>query len=163
MTALAILLLIVLGLILMVLEISVLMGSIKFGVAGFVIYLVGIYLTYSQLGSTAGNMALASSAIAGIILLLLTFRYISKNEVGLEDVLEGKVNEVDTNRISVGDVGIAFGDLRLSGRVDINNQIFDAESTGDYIEDGMKVMVVRLTLNQIFVKSVDDENYQGEA
>jgi len=163
MTALAILLLIVLGLILMVLEISVLMGSIKFGIVGFIIYLVGIYLAYTQLGSTAGNMSLASSAIAGVILLLLTFRYISKNEVGLEDVLEGKVNTVDTDKISVGDVGFAFGDLRLSGRININNQVFDAESTGDYIEDGTKVMVTKLTQNQIFVKSVNDENYQGDS
>ncbi len=159
MTALAILLLIVLGLILMILEVSVLLGSIKFGIVGFGIYIVGIYLAYTQLGTTAVHMYLISSALAGVILLLITFRFLSKKDVGLKNVLEGKVNEVDTNKVSVGDVGIAFGDLKLSGRININGHIFDAESIGDYIDDGSKVIVTRLSMNQIFVKSINNEKY----
>jgi len=158
----AIILLITLGLVLLVLEISVLMGSIKFGIMGLILLVIGIYLSYSQFGVAFGNTVLVSSLLFGMVLLVGTFRYLSRNKVGLEKVLEGKVNEASKLNVSVGDTGIAFGDLRLSGRIDINGSILDAESNGDYIDDGTKVMVTKITENQVFVVSVNEEKYSGK-
>ena len=156
-----IVLFILLGTLLIIIELFFLMGSVKFGLAGLVAMMIGIYMVYANYGLQAGNIALVTSLVGGVILTIIAIRLVGNREVGLTDVLDGKVNVVDKQKVNTGDTGEAFGDLKLSGRININGEILDAESTGDFIEDGTKVMVTKVTQNQIFVKSVEDDKYMG--
>lgn len=156
-----IVLFILLGTLLIIIELFFLMGSVKFGLAGLVAMIIGIYMVYANYGLQAGNIALVTSLVGGVILTIIAIRLVGNREVGLTDVLDGKVNVVDKQKVNTGDTGEAFGDLKLSGRININGEVMDAESTGDFIEDGTKVMVTKVTQNQIFVKSVEDDKYMG--
>ena len=44
--------------------------------------------------------------------------------------------------------------LRPSGRIDIEGQVYQAMSTGDYIESGEKVIISSTEENQLIVKKV---------
>ena len=54
----------------------------------------------------------------------------------------------------IGKNGMTTTVLRPSGRIDIEGQIYQAMSTGDYIESGEKVMVFSTEENQLVVKKV---------
>ncbi len=159
MGTLGIIVLVIIGVILILLELFLFMGSIKIGLAGLVVLLIGIFMIYGEYGTYAGNLALGISTVGGLLLTMIAFRFMSRREVGLMEVIDGKVNVVDQLKVKVGDTAEAFGDLKLGGRIKIGEEIFDAESIGDFIDDGTKVMITKVTGNQIFVKSVDDEKY----
>jgi membrane-bound serine protease (ClpP class) len=54
----------------------------------------------------------------------------------------------------VGKVGMAVSVLRPSGKVEIENDIFDAVSEEGYVDKGEKVMVVKDEAGQIYVMKV---------
>ena len=57
----------------------------------------------------------------------------------------------------VGKSGISTTDLRPSGKINIDNQIFQAISTGDYINKNSKIIVLRIDENQMVVAMKDNK------
>ena len=51
----------------------------------------------------------------------------------------------------VGKMGIALTILRPAGKVEIENNIFDAVAETSYIEKGEKIEVVKYETSQLFV------------
>ena len=56
--------------------------------------------------------------------------------------------------ITVGQKGVAYTVLRPSGKVDINNKIYDAFTRGDYIEKGQTIEVVEIEGSTLKVRTV---------
>jgi len=54
----------------------------------------------------------------------------------------------------VGQTGVATSVLRPSGRVEIHGKIYQAMSTGEFIESGDSVTVLGTDENQIIVKKI---------
>jgi membrane-bound serine protease (ClpP class) len=52
----------------------------------------------------------------------------------------------------IGSHGTVFATLRPAGKVTVNNSIYDALSTGDFIEEGENVIVSKIEEGVIFVK-----------
>lgn len=154
--------LIVLGLIFVIVELFVMFGSVKIGTLGLICLGFALWLIYGNYGPYYGNLALGTTLVSGTILLFIAIRIMSNREVGLTDTLdEARVNVIDTQNVKVGDVGIAASDLKLGGRIRVNGETYDAESIDKFIDDGTKIMVTKVNSFQIFVKSVDDEQYMG--
>lgn len=57
----------------------------------------------------------------------------------------------------IGKSGISTTDLRPSGKINIDNQIFQAISTGDYINRNSKIIVLRIDENQMVVAMKDNK------
>lgn len=153
----AIVILLALGLTLIIIELFVLMGTFKVGFLGLIVLGVALFFTYTTYGVAIGNMTLGLTSVMTVVLTLSGFRYMQNNDVGLTDAIEGRVNEIDQLFVAVGDLGKAFGDLRLAGRAEINGKIQDVESEQDYIDDDSAVVVTRVTDHKIYVKEVGSD------
>jgi len=130
-------------------------GSVKIGTIGLLFLSVAIWMIYQSFGLFFGHIALGTTVIGTAVLLAISIRVMSNREVGLTDTLdESKVNVIDTDSVRVGDVGVAESDLKLSGRIFVNGQFFDAESNGTFIDDGSKIIVTKVNTHQIFVKAI---------
>jgi membrane-bound serine protease (ClpP class) len=62
----------------------------------------------------------------------------------------------------VDKTGVADTDLRLSGKVRIDQKMYDAVSEYDYIEKGEKVRVTRYESGQIYVTKINDNKTNTE-
>lgn len=147
------------GLVLIALEVFVIPG---FGVAGIagITCSVGA-LIFMMLGNDnfnfdyvpAGEITKAATAVGlgvfGSILLLIIFGYRITQSKMFERVALVNTQKKDDGYIAtfytedlVGKEGVAVTILRPSGRIEINDQVYDAYTRGEYVELGSKVTVV---------------------
>jgi len=54
----------------------------------------------------------------------------------------------------IGKTGVTDTDMRPSGTVLIDNEIYDARTDGEFVEAGRGVRVIRVKAGKIFVKKV---------
>jgi len=110
-----------------------------------------------------GFSIVVGSMLAGIIgSIWLTQKLFSPNKIFGSLALE-KVQEVNEGYVSfdtslqnslVGTEGTAHTDLRPSGKVSINGQIYDAASEIGYIEKGSAIRVKRQESGQLYVEKI---------
>lgn len=147
-----ILVLILVGLLFLVLEILVIPGTTVVGVVGFVMMAVGIWQSYALHGTPTGHYVLIATIVFTIGLLVLSLRSKTWKRVMLNTSIDGKVNEIDANAVRIGDVGKAISRIVPMGKALINDQYFEVTSTGDLIDQGTEIRVVKIDGNKIFVK-----------
>jgi len=56
---------------------------------------------------------------------------------------------------SVGDWGVAVSALRPAGKIEINDELIDVISDGDFINEGSQVAIIKITGNQVMVRRVN--------
>ena len=161
------------GLILIALEIFVIPG---FGVAGILgIICTVASLIFMMLGNDKFNFDYVPSGeitqaatvvlvgIFGSILLLLLFGYrITQSKmfsrvalVTTQQKSEGYTATFYTENL-VGKEGIAATILRPSGRVEIEDNIYDAYTRGEYVEQGEKIRVVKQEGTSLQVRAIKE-------
>ena len=62
----------------------------------------------------------------------------------LEKNIEGKVEQMDTDKIAVGDMGKTIGRLAPMGKVKVNGQVIEAQSTGSFIDQKTEIKVLKI-------------------
>jgi membrane-bound serine protease (ClpP class) len=72
---------------------------------------------------------------------------------GLKDTIDSKVNDVASLNILVGAEGLTVSALRPSGTIVIDNQKVEAQSNGELIDAGTKVIVLESLPNKVIVKT----------
>ncbi|WP_422356154.1 NfeD family protein [Roseivirga pacifica] len=159
------------GIILIALEIFVIPG---FGVAGIlgIICTVGS-LIFMMLGNDnfnfdyvpTGEITEAATVVMvgvfGSILLLILFGYrITQSKMfsrvalmNTQQKSEGYTATFYTENL-VGKAGVAATILRPSGRVEIEDEIYDAYTRGEYIEQGEKIKVVKQEGTSLQVRAI---------
>jgi len=75
----------------------------------------------------------------------------------LETLVDGKVESVDNSKIAVGDTGKTIGRLAPSGKVRVNGEIVEAQSTTGYVNHSTEIKVVKILTNKIIVEPVNKE------
>jgi membrane-bound ClpP family serine protease len=152
MTIFIIILLLVLGVVLILLEFFVLPGITVAGVAGVVMILGGIYLSYHHYDSTIGHLTVFGSVIFSLFALWLALKSGTWNRIMLKTEVDSKVEKLDENMISIGDEGICLSRLAPMGQVRIKNHIIEAKSTGVYIDEKTPIEVIKIVDKVIVVK-----------
>ncbi|MFM7261069.1 MAG: NfeD family protein [bacterium] len=116
---------------------------------------------------TASTTTVAGLTIGGILTWFAS-RWFGETTVFRRAVLAaaiGGTHDVpirgEPRRPLVGATGIADSDLRPAGRVRIGEDLFDAQSTGDYVARGMAVMVVTRTGNKLVVEPLPPADPDG--
>lgn len=162
----------IVGVILIMVEIFAIPGFGVAGVAGIIAMVTGLTLslvdnvvfeepqfTGEGLGILMKSLSLVLvSILLGLVLALWATRKLLtttafgnlslKSEQRMEDGFIG----VDTNQRSlVGKTGLAHTVLRPSGKVMIDEKLFDAKSEYGFIEKGATVKVIRYETGQIYV------------
>lgn len=162
------------GLALIALEVFVIPG---FGVAG----IAGIACTFGALiffmvandnfnfdNVPTGNLTQAITVVAVgvfgaiVLLFILGYRFMSSNlfsKVALIDTQRKEEGYTSTNYTPdlIAKEGIAITILRPSGRVEIEDEIYDAYTRGEYIESGEKIVVTSNEGTSLQVKKKKNE------
>ena len=166
----------VVGLILIILEIFVIPGFGIAGIGGLILALTGLVLSmidniifeFEFHGAQAltevlkALMIVCVSCFAAFVLSLYlskkaltsnAFSWIVLNSTQQKD--KGYVGVETTQKELIGKKGIAFTDLRPSGKVEIDDETYDAKSEIGYIDKGQEVKVIDYRSGQIYVMKMD--------
>ncbi|MBV5315662.1 MAG: NfeD family protein [Prolixibacteraceae bacterium] len=155
MTALIIIFLIVLGIILLLIEFTILPGITIAGVGGFMLFAYSIYLAFDSYGALAGFLTLGFILIMSPILIVWLFKGKRGKKMVLNTVLDGVANEINKEKVKIGDIGITVGRLAPMGKIKVNDEVVEVKSTGTFIDPGEKVRIIHIEKSLITVEPLN--------
>ena len=157
----------VIGILLVLLEIFVIPGFGITGIGGIILMGMGLvfamlnndYFTFREVEIPDISRSVLT-VLSGMLLSFFSILWLSSRigekglfrKVALTADLESSESVNVENRSLVGQQGVAMTDLRPSGKVMVNNEIYDAVSNRSFIERGTEVMVVKFENMQIYVE-----------
>ncbi|MEN8121138.1 MAG: NfeD family protein [Bacteroidota bacterium] len=165
----------VVGIVLLLVEIFVIPGFGIAGISGIILAIVGLALSMSEgdivifeeglkfnLEPFAKSLfvVLISMFLSITISLLFSQRIVKTNLFSrialnkVQDTDEGYIGVSTDQTALIGEKGVAFTVLRPSGKVQIDDDIYDAKALTGYIEKGDEIKVVRYDMAQLYVKKV---------
>lgn len=144
---------IVIALALLLIEILIIPGIGFPGVAGSILFLVGVILAY-QIDATTGNITLAVSAVLCMILGYLAFSNKTWDKLAQKEEITAKIESV-ASFIAVGSKGKTVSRLNPIGKAMIEDQVLEVSSRGEYIEEGSEIEITKIESNKVFVKKVE--------
>lgn len=152
MSVFAIILLIFLGLLLLLIEFAIIPGVTIAGIGGFLLLGASVWIAFAEYGTIAGFITLAFVLIAAPILIVYFFKSRSGKKMILQKNIKGKVDLINNDIISVGDVGKTIGRLAPMGKVKVNGEIVEAQSTGSFMDPNVEIVVLRIDSNKLIVE-----------
>ncbi len=147
-----IILLIILGLLLVLVEIFLLPGTTVVGIAGGLLITFSIWQAYRLFGSSTGHLVVLATFIMIGITLFTAFKTKTWNRMMLHANIEGRVNDINTSNIHVGDEGKAVSRISPAGTALINGDLYEVHTKGDFIDQETEIIISKLEDNKIFVK-----------
>ena len=157
MNVLIILFLIILGIVLLIIEITILPGITIAGLGGVFLFAYSIYLAFSNYGNLIGFLILAFILIVAPTIVVLLFKGKSGKKMVLKTVLHGVANEINHEKVNVGDIGVTIGRLAPMGKIKVNNEVVEVRSTGTFVNPGEKVKIIQIEKSQITVEPLNLE------
>jgi membrane-bound ClpP family serine protease len=157
MTIFTIILLILLGLLLLIIEFAVIPGVTIAGIGGFLLLAASVYIAFVEYGSGGGFITLTVVMIAAPAMIYYFFKSKSGKKMILESQIDGKIENINAEKIHVGDIGKSIGRLAPSGKVKVNGEIVEAQSTGPFIDQNNEIKVVKIQTNKIIVELLKQE------
>ncbi|WP_167606093.1 NfeD family protein [Maribellus sediminis] len=155
MSIFAIILLILLGLVLLLIEFAVIPGVTIAGIGGFLLLIASVYIAFTELGNTAGFITLLIVLIVAPAMIYYFFKSRAGKKMILEKNIEGKIELIDSQKIVVGDTGKTIGRLAPMGKVRVNGEVVEAQSTGAFIDHNTEIKVLKIVSNKIIVEPIN--------
>jgi len=157
MNLLIILFLIFLGIVLILIEFTILPGSAIAGIGGVLLFAYSIYLAFSAYGPLAGFLTLGFVLIVAPTLVVMLFKGKSGKKMVLKTILHGTANEIDQEKVKIGDIGTTIGRLAPMGKIKVNNEVVEVRSTGTFVNPGEKVRIIQIEKSLITVEPLNLE------
>lgn len=155
MTLFAIILLILLGLLLLLIEFAVIPGVTIAGIGGFILLGASVFIAFQEYGTGAGFLTLTVVLILAPLMIFYFFKSKTGKKMILESNITGKVEALKKDKIAVGDTGKTIGRLAPMGKVKVNGEIVEAQSTGSYIDQNIEIKVLKIVSNKIIVEPLN--------
>jgi membrane-bound ClpP family serine protease len=152
-----VILLILIGIALLVIEILVIPGAGVAGILGFAIMVAGVWLAYTDIGVTQGNIVLLSTLGVNIVGITLSLRSKSWKKAMLNTEILGKVNTIDVDNIKVGDTGITISRCSPMGKALINDTYIEVSALSDFIDQESEIEIIRISGNKIYIKKLNNK------
>jgi membrane-bound ClpP family serine protease len=149
-----IIILVIVGLLLMILEITVIPGAGFAGIIGFALMAVAIWLAYSRQGLMAGNITLGSTLVINVVGLILALRSKTWKNAKLKTVNSGKVNDITAGNLKVGDIGTTISRCAPMGKAEFNNEFYEVSTLSEFVDQNKKIEIIRIFGNKIFIKII---------
>jgi len=145
--------LLLLGILLILAEIFLLPG-ITFAIVGGAIFMGGgLFYAYTHLGVEGGNIALAVSIITFIFTFFWLIKSKTINKIGLQTDIDSTVADKKLmDEIKEGDEGITVSRLNPVGKAKVNQITVEAKTLGDFVDEDVEVVVLKVYPTQIVVK-----------
>jgi len=154
---LAIVILLLIGVLLIITELIFIPGTTIFGIAGLVLSAAGVIMSFINFGTATGLMVLGTAFIVILLLLLISFRSNTWDNLSLKSASTSRVNDEEKNNLWKGDVGTALSTLRPIGKAEFNERIFEVSTLGQYLEAGTKIRIIAIRDSRIFVEASEKE------
>ena len=159
----------IVGIILLALEIFVIPGFGIAGVAGIILIFASLFLSLIPSGPfldfdtiSIAIIQLTGAIVAALILILILAKILPKSTIFNKLILadeeraeQGFVSypsEIDL----IGKEGIALTTLRPAGTAEFNGKRYDVVADWEYIEQGSKIVVLRVEGVKVVVKKVNE-------
>ncbi len=126
-------------------------------IAGFLAggcIVVANYYAFVQMGTTAGFITLAISAVACIGSLIGFMRSKTLDMLSLKKDITSKVDRTAEERVKVGDVGVTTTRLALIGYAEINGDIVEVKSIDGFLDEKTSIVVNRITNGVLMVEKL---------
>jgi membrane-bound ClpP family serine protease len=146
--------LISIGIIFLLVEIFLLPGINIAGIAGAVFMIGGIVCAYIFLGSTAGNIALVTSAAAlgGSFFWLIKSKTLRK--IALKTDIDSTVDNSYLQKVKVGDKGISLSRLSPIVKARFHDITVEAKSLNDFIDEETPLIIVSVEGYNVIVDKI---------
>jgi membrane-bound serine protease (ClpP class) len=158
-----------LGLLLVGVEIFAIPGFGVAGIAGITLMIAGLTLSmvdkivWEFEGGNLDNLVKALFTVVVSMFLSLVLSIIASRKIfgsrrfpglaldSIQNVTEGYVSGDATYHSLKGKIGVAHTVLRPSGKVELENEIYDARSESGFINKGDKVKILKYETGQLYV------------
>ena len=163
-------LLVAAGIILMAVEVFLIPGfgivgvlGIAAALGGLALSLVGVQASYETILTAA--MRVVFALLTAIIASLVLMRFLPATRAGRRLILEtgmpaeqGYSSEPESDHRLLGKTGRASAPLRPAGIADFDGERVDVVSTGELIDAGREIQVVRVDGNRIVVRELNSSS-----
>jgi len=124
------------------------------GVLGVVCLLGAAVVGFAEFGPKVGSLILMAELIAGTVLTILWMRYFPKTPLGRKYILDPSTAAHAPTEPGkwLGHEGTALTDLRPAGSARLDGEKVDVTTSGEHLESGTRVKVVRVDGPSIFVR-----------
>lgn len=124
------------------------------GVLGVVCLLGAAVVGFAEFGPKTGSLILMTELFAGTVLTILWMRFFPKTPLGKKYILDPSTAAQAPTGLEkwLGHEGLALTDLRPAGSARMAGEKVDVITTGDHLESGSRVKVVRVEGASIFVR-----------
>lgn len=148
----SVVLLIVIGIGLVIVEVLFVPGTTLVGILGILALILGVYLSFEYFGPTAGWWVTGGASLFFVTAVVYGFKSNTWDKFSLKGTIKSKVNEGLTSSLQAGDIGVATSVLKPVGKAEFDEKEYEVKSLGEYIDSGIKVRIIKLELNNIFVE-----------
>ncbi|HET6559103.1 MAG TPA: NfeD family protein [Prolixibacteraceae bacterium] len=154
MSILVILLLIFLGIVLLLIEFTILPGITIAGIGGVLLFGYSIYMAFTTFGPLAGFLTLGFVVVVAPLLVVWLFQGRAGKRLVLSTTITGIANQVD-EKVKVGDIGVTIGRLAPMGKIRVNGEVVEVKTTGVFIDPGESVRIIQIEKSQITVEPLN--------
>ncbi len=147
--------LLLIGLALIIVELLFIPGTTVVGLLGLIFSVTGIVISYSHFGNDVGFYILLGTLATTVVAFIYSFRSGAWSRFSLKSSSEGKVNEGMSKDLHIGDEGVTISTLRPFGKATFKDKTMEVKTSGDYVEQGQKVKISHIDLNQITVQPIN--------
>jgi len=155
MNILIIIFLIILGIVLLLIEVTILPGITVAGVGSFLVLVYSVYLAFTTYGSLIGFLTLAFVLIVAPLLVYKLFKSKTGESMVLNTVLPGFANEINPEKVKVGDIGVTIGRLAPMGKIKVNDEVVEVRSTGTFVNPGERVKIISIEKSLVTVEPLN--------
>lgn len=155
MNFLIIIFLIILGIVLLLIEVTILPGITIAGIGSFLVLVYSVYLAFTSYGSLIGFLTLAFVLIFAPLLVYKLFKGKTGKSMVLNTVLPGFVNEINPEKVKVGDIGVTIGRLAPMGKIKVNDEVVEVRSTGTFVNPGERVKIISIEKSLVTVEPLN--------
>ena len=126
------------------------------GVLGVVCLLGVAVVGFAEFGPQTGSLIVIGELVAGTLLTVLWMRFFPKTPLGKKYILDPSTASHAPTRPEkwMGSKGVALTDLRPAGSARLDGEKVDVITTGEHLEAGTRVRVVRVDGPSVFVRPV---------
>jgi membrane-bound ClpP family serine protease len=155
MNFLIIIFLVILGIVLLLIEVTILPGITVAGVGSFLVLVYSVYLAFTSYGSLVGFLTLAFVLIVSPLLVYYFFKGKAGQSMVLNTVITGVANEINPEKVKVGDIGVTIGRLAPMGKIKVNDEVVEVRSTGAFVNPGEKVKIISIEKSLVTVEPLN--------
>lgn len=155
MNIITILILLILGIILLIVEFMLIPGITIAGIASVLAFGASIFFAFNYWGTLGGIITLVAIMIFVPVFLYFLFKGKAIQPLMLNSGIDGRIINIDNEKIKVGDEAITTSRLNPLGNIKVNGIITEARSKGMYIDPKIKVRIIKIEGNTVIVEPIN--------